>query len=122
MYKYECRREGKKRGLTYVLVSLLLLSKVGGVGGHLQANVQLGKGNLNAELGEALDGVNVLVESRGLLGNQVSLEANTVDSDLGFLEHLDNALGALSLGMGPLPVGVLASGIKLVVGNQSYKL
>lgn len=108
--------------MTYVLVSLLLLSKVGGVGGHLQANVQLGKGNLNAELGEALDGVNVLVESRGLLGNQVSLKANTVDSDLGLLEHLDNALGALSLGMGPLPVGVLASGIKLVVGNQSYKL
>ena len=97
----------RKRANTHVLVGLTLPGQVGRVGGRLQADVELGQGNLNAEIGEALDGVNVLVEGGVALGDEVGLEADAVNADALLLEHADDALGGGGLGAGRLKVVVV---------------
>jgi hypothetical protein len=96
-----------------------LLGKVGSIRRSVKADVQFGKSNLNAQLGKAANGVNVLVESRGRLGNEMGLETNTVDSDPVLLEETDNALGTLGLGAGRLKVVVIVVQLGLGVGLGS---
>jgi hypothetical protein len=94
-------------GADDVLVGLALQGKVLLGGRGLESDVELGESHLDAELGEAADGGNVVVERGVLLGDEVGLQADAVDGDLGVLEELDDALGALRLGRGPLEVVVV---------------
>lgn len=116
--------EGGEYRETHVLVRALLQSKVGGIVGRLESDVQLGEGNVDPELAESAHDLNVPVDilSSAPLGDQVSLETHAVDLDVGVAEHLDDALGTFDLGAGKLEVVVvvveLGTGVNLGGGLE----
>lgn len=99
----------------YRLISLLLPLQVGLVDGKLDPDVQLSQRHLDAELGVAADDLNLLVQSRRAVGNQVSLHADAVDPDAVGLEHLDDTPGCLALGADALQVVVVVVELRVRV-------
>ena len=106
-YKVSSSPNKGARRSTHVLVASTLQGKVVGGGRGLEADIELGQGDLDTELGEAADGVDVLVESGEALGDQVGLQADAIDPNAFLAQGLDNVLGRHSLGAGGLQVVVI---------------
>lgn len=97
----------------------LVLELLGG-GGGVHADVDLGVGDVDAEVGhgaqaalEDLLGRGGDVLGAGLLGDQVALEADAVDLDAPRLDQLDDAHGAQGLGRGGAVLEVVVVVVQL---------
>jgi hypothetical protein len=79
------------------------------------ADVELGDGDLNVEIGEALESGGELRARRSLADDQMALETNTVDGGTFLLEELDELDSLVGLGT------VLLKVIIVVVPKRSDK-
>ena len=71
------------------------------------ADVELGKGDLEAKGSEALQGSGYAAPAGGAADNQMALEANTVDGGASSLDDLDQLDSFVSLGAVVLQVVVV---------------
>ncbi len=81
------------------------------------ADVELGKGNLQAKGSEALEGGGDAAAAGGTADNEMALEANAVDGGASSLDDLDQLDGLVGLGAVILQVVVVVVSVFLVSGR-----